>query len=390
MAPNTALAERNPELFDAGGLPSLAAVPLIDCLRLIRTPHIGSITFFQLLIRYGSVAEAVERLPELAMRGGAKQYTACTREQAEREIERTSGFGARLIRYGEAEYPALLLHIPDPPPVIAVLGNAKLWQARETIAIVGARNASANGCIFAGKLAKELGAAGFSVISGLARGIDTAVHKASVATGTVAVIAGGIDHVYPAENAKLYDEIRARGVIISEQAFGASPLASSFPARNRIISGMSMGCVVAEASPKSGSLITARLANEQGRDVFAVPGHPLDPRAQGCNRLIKQGATLIESAADVTEALAQPRLQVREAAGMPYVSAHAETDEAGLTQARAQVLEKLTFTPVRVDELLAECQVTHSIIATVLIELELAGRVTRMAGNRVCLKIQDV
>lgn len=385
MAPSTALA-RNSGVAESLPLPSLAGKSLVDILRLIRTPNVGPITFFTLLSRYGTVAEALDRLPELSTRGGRKSpLTAIPRDAAEKEIADTQRFGARFIVYGDPAYPDLLLNIPDPPPVITVMGETALWQHR-SVAIVGARNGSANGCALAERMAADISGSGITVVSGLARGIDTFVHKGALAGGTVAVIAGGIDNIYPPENERLFKSIRERGAIISEQAFGTAPFASAFPSRNRIIAGMTQGTLVVEAALKSGSLITARLALEYSRDVFAVPGHPLDPRAQGCNRLLKQGAILVENAEDVISQLAQPR-RLEESASVPFGSAHIEPSEAEMAAARTRILEKLGPSPTDADALLAQCALTPALLAAVLLEMELAGIIQRMPGNKVCLRV---
>ena len=271
-----------------------------DWLRLIRSENVGPVTFFHLVRHYGSARAALDALPDLARRGGKRAIRICPAANAEREIQALTEIGARLVAHGEPDYPRSLGAIEDAPPLIALLGNPDLLQ-RPMVAIVGARNASANGRRLAAALAGDLGAAGFSVVSGLARGIDTAAHTGSLKTGTIAVIAGGIDVVYPTENQDLHRDIASSGVLIAESAVGTKPVARHFPRRNRLISGLSIGVVVVEAAMRSGSLITARMALEQGREVFAVPGSPLDPRARGANNLIRQGATLTETADDVLQ-----------------------------------------------------------------------------------------
>lgn len=273
-----------------------------DRLRLIRSARIGPVTFLQLLARFGSAGAALEALPDLAARGGGKAPVIAPRDIIETEIERTRALGAQYLFLGEAGYPALLGEIENPPPVLIVRGDPALLE-RTCIAMVGARNASAAACRFVRTLAQDLGDSRATVVSGLARGIDTAAHEGSLAHGTVAVIAGGIDVIFPPENAGLQERIAQEGLLIAEMPPGTRPQARHFPWRNRIIAGIAVGTVVVEAAPKSGSLITARLAAEAGRDVMAVPGSPLDPRAQGCNLLIREGATLIQSAADIWEAI---------------------------------------------------------------------------------------
>ncbi len=366
---------------------SLAKQPLVDVLRLIRTLNVGPITFFHLIERFGTATRALEALPELSLRGGrTKMLQAYAKEDAEREIHSAQKFGARMVMYGEADYPALLHAIIDPPPVITVMGHPHLWQQKPAIAIVGSRNASANGCAFAQKLAKELGEDGLLVVSGLARGIDSFAHRGALASGTVGVIAGGIDNVYPPENEILFQHLRETGAIISEQPFGGLPYSGSFPGRNRIIAGMSVGAVIVEASPKSGSLITAKFALEQGREVFAVPGSPLDPRARGCNALIKDGAIMTESAQDVLQGIAHLRTRTLQEAASPSAQFHPPlADDTEINRAHAAITEKLGYTPVSVDELIAQSGFAPAAVLNVLLELELAGRLQRLRGNRVTL-----
>ena len=356
-----------------------------DRLRLIRSEGVGPVTFFQLLSRFGNATAAIEALPDLARRGGrASPPRIRSAAEAEAEIEGVSRLGARLVAQGEPEYPHALAAIEDAPPLLCVRGRLDALQ-RRMVAVVGARNASANGVRFARQLAAELGEAGLVVVSGLARGIDTAAHRGALASGTVAVMAGGVDVIYPPENDGLYAEILEAGAIASEMPPGLKPTERHFPRRNRIVSGMAVGVVVVEAAMRSGSLITARLAGEQGREVFAVPGSPLDPRARGSNNLIRQGAILVESAADVLEALggairapaerSAPRLEAPLAEALPA--------EAGLLTAHEQVAAKLGPSPVPVDEIVRQCQLAPAVVLTILLELELAGRLTRHPGNQV-------
>lgn len=369
--------------------PSLANDNMLDVLRLIRTLNVGPVTFFQLIRRFGTAAKALEALPDLSMRGGRKNpLVACASEMAVRELEATIDYGARLIMYGEPDYPKMLQMINDPPPIITVVGHMHLWQKRDMIAIVGSRNASAAGCQFAAKLAKELGESGMSIVSGLARGIDTYVHKGSLATGTIGVIAGGIDNIYPPENAALFQHMRESGAIISEQPFGSLPYSGSFPGRNRIIAGMCVGTLVAEAALKSGSLITARFATENNREVLAVPGSPMDPRSKGCNQLIREGAIIVESTSDVLQGLAAMRkYSLRENPASQYNLGFAESSphDNELDQNRPIVLEKLGITAITVDELIEQCETSAPVVITILLELELAGRLKRSAGNKVYL-----
>ena len=359
----------------------------IDWLRLIRSENVGPITFFALLRRFGSAVAALEALSSLARQGGRRKAVATpSPASASREIEATDAAGARLVALGEADYPAPLAEIADPPPLLAVKGAAHLLR-RSTLAVVGARNASANGIRFTRKLAADLGARDLVIASGMARGIDTAAHRGALQTGTVAVLAGGIDVVYPAENEGLYAEIVEVGVVIAESATGTEPQSRHFPRRNRLISGVSLEALVVEAAPRSGSLITARMALEQGREVFAVPGSPLDPRCRGANHLIRQGATLTEKADDVMEVLEgivrQPLMQRAPAVIEP--PAAAEPDEDELARGRGLVVEKLGPSPVEVDELMRQCHLSAAAILTILLELELAGRLRRTPGNQVVL-----
>ena len=358
----------------------------LDWLRLIRSENIGPTTFFQLLGHFDSAAAALEAAPELARRGGRKRPIRITpRATAEQELAALTDSGARLIGWGEPDYSRALAAIADPPPVIAVIGHAHLMTGR-CVAVVGARNASAAGRRFARGISAELGRAGLAVVSGMARGIDAAAHEGALETGTVAVLAGGVDVVYPQENAALYEEITARGAVISEQPFGTRPTGRFFPPRNRLISGLSLGVVVVEAAPRSGSLITARLALDQGREVFAVPGSPLDPRHQGTNELIRQGAVLTESAADVLESLPGAVAPLGEPETADFGAVTAEIpDDSEISAARSDIDEKLGPVPVTVDELLRECQVSPAVLHMVLLELELAGRLDRSPGNRVAL-----
>ena len=360
----------------------------LDWLRLLRSENVGPITFYQLLQRFGSAAMALEALPSFARKGGRSGAIGiCTRAEAQRELAALAKAGGRLVAWGEPDYPPALAVVEDAPPLLSVVGDARLMQ-RRAIAVVGARNASANGRRFARDIAADLGRNGFLVVSGLARGIDAAAHQGALETGTLAVVAGGVDVVYPEENQALHEAIAERGVIAAELPVGTEPQARHFPRRNRIISGVSLGILVVEAALKSGSLITARFALEQGREVFAVPGSPLDPRARGANDLIRGGATLVESVEDVLNALGGQLSDPRRAAFTRPLS-QSLTDgndtENQSDMARAKVLEGLGPCPVLVDELVRQCQLSPGIVATVLLELELAGRLERQPGNRVTL-----
>jgi len=362
----------------------------LDWLRLSRSENVGPITFFALLERCGSATRAIERLPELARRGGrGRAIRIETRSAAERELAAIDRIGARLIARDEPAYPRALAAIADAPPLLIVRGNAELL-AGAAIAIVGARNASANGMRMAASLATALGKADLVVVSGLARGIDGAAHKGAIDSGTVAVVAGGADVIYPPEHAALTEEIAARGAIVSEMPPGTEPQARHFPRRNRIISGMSRGVIIVEAAPQSGSLITARLALEQGREVFAVPGSPLDPRARGPNDLIRQGATLTESAADVLDVFARSRSIGARGTGPDGGLRETPTtqpDDAEVARARPIILALLGASPVAVDELIRLSRLTPALTVTILLELELAGRLERHPGGKVSLAI---
>ena len=373
--------------------PSLRGTDPIDALRLIRSEQVGPMTFFQLVKFCGSVAKALEMAPEISRRGGRKKPIVIgTRIAAEREYEALTKFGAQVLLYGEERYPRLLQYIADAPPIITVRGHTHLFVEPKLFGIVGARNASANGCAFARKIAGDLGTAGYSVVSGLARGIDTHAHRGALATGTIAVIGGGIDNIYPPEIAALYDEIAATGAIISELPFGAEPHARSFPGRNRIIAGMSRGILVVEASLKSGSLITADYASDYGRDVFAVPGSPMDPRCQGTNRLLKDGATLTESVRDIVANLSPiGELPLAESKAPQFSEPPAALiSEPELAKARAQVLEALSASPTLLDMILAATGLPSPIFMAVLLELELAGRLERHPGSKVALRMEMI
>ncbi|WP_340117990.1 DNA-processing protein DprA [Pelagibius sp. 7325] len=359
----------------------------LDWLRLIRSENVGPVVFRQLLERYGNPAAALEALPDLARRAGAKRrIRICPPEEAEAEAKAARKAGACLVALCEPGYPALLRSLEDAPPVLTLLGEAETF-APPCIGIVGARNASANGRRLAERIAADLVTAGFAVASGMARGIDTAAHRGALPGATIAVLAGGCDIIYPPENEALHAEIRAKGAVLSEMPLGTVPQARHFPRRNRLISGLSLGVVVVEAAKRSGSLITARFAGEQGREVFAVPGSPLDPRAGGCNQLIREGAVLIESAADVIEALAplHPHGQAVPPAprslAQPGAAAIPPAPEPGNAE-RAIIEELLGADPIAVDEVVRLSTLPIAVVHGVLLELELAGKVERHPGNR--------
>ena len=354
-------------------------------LRLARSDTVGPVTFRELLQNMPSAVEALEALPALASRGGRKSALRIpSRAEAEREIAATEALGAKLIVVGEKAFPSRLAALDPPPPVISVMGAMHLLE-RKTIAIVGSRNASAAGAKVAATIARDLGERGFVVVSGLARGIDAAAHRASLDGGTVGVVAGGLDVVYPEENRALQTEIASRGALVSEMPPGTRPQARHFPRRNRLISGLSLAVVVVEAAMRSGSLITARFALEQGRDVFAVPGSPLDPRAAGSNSLIKQGAALVENADDIAAALDTPvgrRFTEPEPFSFNPVAGPAPEPNAG---ARARIVSALGPTPTMVDEIVRQTGLSVQVVRVALLELDLAGRLHRDTGDRVSL-----
>ena len=350
-------------------------------LRLLRTHGIGPVTWRQLMARFGEAEAALDALPGLARRGGGEAPKAADPATIAREIETVARLGARHVLLGEADYPALLAELDTAPPALIVRGDIALAR-RGGVALVGARNASAASCRFARGLAQDLAAQNVPVTSGLARGIDTAAHIGALDGGTIGVIASGIDIAFPPENARLQEEVATRGLLIAEQPPGTQPLARHFPTRNRIIAGLAQGTVVVEAAPRSGSLITARLAGEAGREVMAVPGHPADPRAQGCNTLIREGAVLIQSAADILEQIRpiDPRMVRAPEAHYTPPPPH-EANEAD----RARVTDLLGPVAVSVDELIRQSGRPPAIVQTILLELELAGRLERHAGGRVAL-----
>jgi DNA processing protein len=350
-------------------------------LQLLRTPNIGPVTYRQLMARFGSAAAALDALPMLAARGGRRDLRPAALNDAQRELAAIAGLGARTLFVDDPDYPSLLRATESAPPMLIVRGDIALLS-RPMIAMVGARNASAAACRFARGLAQQLGAEGVTVVSGLARGIDTAAHVGSLGAGTIAVIASGIDISFPPENAALQEKIAIDGLLIAEQPPGTEPRARHFPYRNRIIAGLSLGTVVIEAAPKSGSLITARIAAELGREVMAVPGSPLDPRAQGCNLLIREGAILIQNAADVLE---QVRPIDPRAVAQPTGSYEPPAAEDASDAEREAVLGLLAPTPVSVDEIVRLSGLPSSVVQTALLEFELAGRLERHAGGKASL-----
>ncbi len=363
--------------------PTLSDDDRLDWLRLIRAENVGPVTFHQLLRRFGSAAAALEALPALARRGGlARPPEILDRAAARRELGEAQRLGARLVAAGEPDYPRALAALDDAPPLLCLKGRRDLLS-RPAVGIVGARNASAAGIRIAREMAAELGRAGLLVVSGLARGIDGAAHQGALPTGTAAVIAGGIDVVFPPEHAALQAEIGESGVLVAEMPPGTRPLARHFPRRNRLISGISLGVVVVEAALKSGSLITARFAADQGREVMAVPGSPLDPRARGCNDLIRNGAPLVETAEDVLAAL-RTLSGALEAPCPVWLDGPPEPPGDGeLARLRPLIAERLSPVAVEIDELVRQTGASAAAVLAVLLELELAGRLIRLPGGRV-------
>lgn len=386
----------------------------LDWLRLIRSESIGPRTFRSLMNRFGGAAAALDALPELGRQAG-RQLKLCPMGEAEREFVATQRLGARFIALGEAGYPKALQAIDSAPPLLTVLGAAEILL-RPCVALVGSRNASAAGQKFTARLARDLGEAGFVVVSGLARGIDTAAHQASIESGTVAVLAGGLDEVYPPQNLPLFEKLIAQGAGVTEMPLGWAPRGRDFPRRNRLVSGLSLGTVVVEAARRSGSLITARFANEQGRQVFAVPGSPLDPRAEGGNHLIREGATLISEAAHVIEALGPLRddamapldfVGVREESGerlperlwdeldLPGIAPapdHATTspgfdpaqptvEPGAADDPRVALLRLLGAAPISLDDLVRASGLTARDVSRAVLELELSSAVQRHPGG---------
>jgi DNA processing protein len=355
----------------------------VDWLRLIRSDKVGPRTFRSLVNYFGSARAALEQLPELARRGGAARPGGiCSEDDARRELDASKKLGVDWVAPGEVGYPPHLANVDDAPPLLGVRG-AQDTLMRPMIAVVGSRNASGAGLKFAEKLARDLGDAGFVIASGLARGIDQAAHRASLNSGTVAVLAGGHDKVYPPEHLDLHFAILERGAAISEMPLGHVPRARDFPRRNRLISGVAVGVAVIEAAHRSGSLITARIAAEQGREVFAVPGSPLDPRAAGTNDLIKQGAMLITEAADIVNAV-QPIME-----RPPILPGHEPNEMTSLDEPdhtdRARIVNLLGPSPVGIDDLIRLSGTRASVVRIVLLELELAGRLERHGGALVSL-----
>lgn len=392
MAPNP----DQPELFhSAPPLDKLSDEERLACLRLIRSENVGPVTFRDLITYYGGASKALDVLPTLSRRGGSgRPIRICSKSDAEREREAAERAGAVGLFAVEHDYPPLLSQADAPPPMVYVKGKMELLQ-RPAIAIVGSRQCSAAGVQLTKLFATELAEAGFAIVSGLARGIDRAAHEASLRSGTVAVLAGGIDWVYPPEHSELQTSIGAEGCLVTERPPGLQPRDKDFPRRNRIIAGLVYGVVIVEAAARSGTLVTARYANELGREVFAVPGHPLDPRAEGTNRLIKQGATLVTQAGDVISVL-RPMLGYKEKSEIRAPSAAlppplttrpaAKAVELPPDDVMRAVLTALGPAPVAIDALARQTGLNAKAVQIALLELDLAGRIERQGQSLVALK----
>lgn len=353
-------------------------------LKLARAENIGPRHFNTLITKYGNINRAIEAVADNNIYISNKKITLPSNEAIEEEIARTKKYGGQIIASCEKQYPQLLKQIYNFPPVITALGEVNILNTK-ALAIVGARNASANGCKFATKLSNELAECGYTIVSGMARGIDTYAHKASVDHTTVAVIAGGIDNIYPNENKGLYENIRDKGVIISEMPFNVSPKANSFPKRNRIISGLTLGTIVIEANLHSGSLITANFAIEQNRLVFSVPGSPLDPRSKGTNKLIKEGAKLVESTDDILEEL-ELFSSVKHIEKKPINKSKCDDTNSCNTGITSKIIEKLTSNPVSIQDIISQTGLEAKTVIAILQELELSGKVDRHPGNMISHK----
>lgn len=351
-------------------------------LRLIRTRNIGPMTYGLLMRRYGSASAALAEIPELAQRGGRK-LVITSLASAEAELVKIAAAGATLLWRDSEHYPQRLAQFDDAPACLTARGNVHLL-GRPIIAIVGARNASINAQRHARKIAAELGQEGYVIVSGMARGIDTAAHTGALETGTIGVVAGGIDMVYPLENATLFDQVASQGLLVAEMPPGTNPTPRHFPIRNRVIASLAMGVVVAEAAQRSGSLITAREAVDRGSDVMAVPGAPLDPRSDGCNRLIRDGATLVQTTADIIECVnRQPAVELPHAPHEWTEPMPKNIDPNAVDACREKLSADLSFDPVDIDDLIAWCEMPTPVVWAALLELELAGIVTRHYGNRI-------
>jgi len=363
----------------------------VDVIRLIRSENVGVKTFFDLIKVFGNATEAIKHVQEMSLKGGRKKpINLFTTSQAEAEIYRANKAGARIIPYNSDLYPKILKYIPDPPVTLNIIGDPELLNST-CISIVGARNCSVSGMQFASKLSKDLSETGLTIVSGFARGIDTSAHKA--AHKTIAVLAGGVDHIYPQENKELYFDLAKNGCIIAELPTGSAPSSQHFPQRNRIISGLSLATIIIESSIKSGSLITAQLALDQGREVFAVPGFPSDPRYKGNNYLLKQGALIVESATDIINNL--PNLELKtvanlaESPGDDYES-KSKSIVSISDEMRETILSLLSNVPSDIESLSYASQIPINMVCVIIVELELANKIHRHPGNKVSLNYNNI
>lgn len=356
----------------------------LDWLRLARSRRVGPSTFIRLMRTHGSARAALEALPQVASDAGARNYASFSVQQAQAEMDAGERAGAHMLCLGAPDYPPHLALIPDPPPVLWAIGNLALAR-RPAVGLVGARNASSLGQRMARLLAEGLGAAGYAVASGLARGVDTAAHHASLDSGAIAALAGGVDTVYPRENQALWQSISERGLLLSEAPMGTSPQARHFPRRNRIISGVSLGIVVIEGAAKSGSLITARNALDQGREVMAVPGSPLDPRASGCNMLLRDGAVLVRSAADIIECLSTPAqtvLPLEAPSPAAAIKAPKLPPPSASSSPQTSIHALLSTAPIDEDTLIRALGLPTAEAMEIIFGMELAGEITRHPGGQ--------
>jgi len=371
---------------------TLSSSEKIQWIRLSRSENVGKATFFRLLEIYGSASAALEKISDQAIKGGLnREIKICSEKEVEKELENSKKMGAEIILFCEEKYPRLLREIEDPAPILTVKGKTEFLN-QHAIAVVGPRNASFNGVAFARKIAADLGDNSLIVTSGMAKGIDAAAHEASLNSGTIAVIAGGIDHIYPTENTELYHKISKQGLIVSESPFGVPPKGGNFIQRNRIISGLSLGVVVVEAGLRSGSLTTARFAGEQGREIFSVPGSPFDPRCHGTNRLIKQGAKLTENIDDILEELIALKARFGEAQMMQepeaeeFIAAIPKMpSDDDIKKVREEILTKLSFVPISIEAIITELRVPPRLVNIAVIQLELADKAEVRFG-KVALK----
>lgn len=390
-----------------GGVVTLTKEEKIARLRILRSNAVGATTFWNMIQLYGSAVESLRNIPELSKISAKKVYLKSEKEVLA-ELMKLKEMGARMVFLEDELYPPLLRNIPDPPPVLTFFGNherIRQFYRKHMLAVVGSRNSSIHANKFCSKLVEDLGKKDGVIVSGLARGIDTSAHEGSLESGTVAVLAGGIDVIYPKENAKLYEKIAAKGGIFTETPYGVSPQAQLFPRRNRIIAGMSYGTVVVEAAANSGSLITAKFALEYNREVFAVPGFPLDPRSFGSNSLIKQRAILIQNAQDIIDEIDKHQLisqqNLFEERGfyetdssnnyksLEKQAPSSKTDAVDTTKIKKNILSLLSLTPITIEELISSIKIPPREVLMALLDLELTGKIIRIHGQKVCLTFED-